>query len=394
MKGRYRRKYSRFPRTKLLGKATMKDLQGIFPIALLVGLALWAFSSCSQNEPQQSSIKSATSTARSARTATARKKVLIRTPTPSGGASANMRGRLRVVRERVNVREGPGTEFSIIGTVAQGDRFTIMGKNRAGDWYKLCCLATEQGWIYGPLVEVENGHPVTVAEDAPLAPTPSGPYLTVTKSMNIRDGPGTNYPVVGGASPGQHFPLTGRNAAGDWWQINYNGSQAWAFGQLVSATGVDEVKVAASIPTPPPAPQAPTESPGGVIPGTPGIITRVIDGDTIDVTFNDGTTERIRFFDVNTPETRGGVECFGPQASQFTESFHGQRVGVESRGRDRYNRLLAYIWLPDGRLLNEELTRGGYARYRDYGNPGKYAARVRAAAQQAQRSGAGLWSHC
>ncbi len=102
----------------------------------------------------------------------------------------------------------------------------------------------------------------------PLPPaataTPESPMVTIGNVlMNVRGGPGTNYNVIGTASPGQEFRITGKNPGlGDWWQIDYGGRTGWVFGQLVTATNAETVQVALAIPAPPP----PTATP---VPPTP-----------------------------------------------------------------------------------------------------------------------------
>ena len=131
-----------------------------------------------------------------------------------------------------------------------------------------------------------------------------------------------------------------------------------------------------------------------------GVVVRVADGDTLTVQFDDGEKETIRFLDVDTPETVHPTvpeECYGAQASDFTKTLMGQRVRIEEEGRDRYGRLLAYVWTTadeGGQLWNVRLLEEGMAVYNDYGNPGQYADTTRAAAEQAMLAGVGLWSAC
>ena len=131
-----------------------------------------------------------------------------------------------------------------------------------------------------------------------------------------------------------------------------------------------------------------------------GVVVRVADGDTLTVQFDDGEKETIRFLDVDTPETVHPTlpeECYGAQASDFTKTLMGQRVGIEEEGRDRYGRMLAYVWTSadeGGQLWNVRLLEEGLAVYNDYGNPGQYADTTRAAAEQAMLAGDGLWSAC
>ncbi len=131
-----------------------------------------------------------------------------------------------------------------------------------------------------------------------------------------------------------------------------------------------------------------------------GVVVRVADGDTLTVQFDDGEEETIRFLDVDTPETVHPTvpeECYGAQASDFTKTLMGQRVRIEEEGRDRYGRLLAYVWVgadEGGQLWNVRLLEKGLAVYNDYGNPGQYADTSRAAAERALLAGVGLWSAC
>ena len=88
---------------------------------------------------------------------------------------------------------------------------------------------------------------------------PELPMVTIGNTqMNVRGGPGTNYHVIGTASPGQRFAITGKNPGlGDWWQINFGGETGWIYGPLVTATNSNSVQVALVIPAPPPSTATP-----------------------------------------------------------------------------------------------------------------------------------------
>ena len=76
--------------------------------------------------------------------------------------------------DQVNVRTGPGTAFSIIGTVEQGDRFDIGGRNVDGDWLEFCCVNGQRGWIYAQLLIVsQETTSIPLAQNIPPAPTPA-----------------------------------------------------------------------------------------------------------------------------------------------------------------------------------------------------------------------------
>lgn len=107
-----------------------------------------------------------------------------------------------------------------------------------------------------------SGSTDTTTTDSAAAPTVAptntpeqSAQATMTQQVNVRGGPSTNYAVIGLANPGQVFDITGKNPAGDWWQINYNGQQGWVLGQLVTAANTAAVAVAQNIPVEPtPAP--------------------------------------------------------------------------------------------------------------------------------------------
>lgn len=135
----------------------------------------------------------------------------------------------------------------------------------------------------------------------------------------------------------------------------------------------------------------------GMLPvaGKPVAVARVVDGDTL--LLKDG--HRIRLLGVNTPETRHPdreAEPLGPEASAFTESLiEGGSVILEyDRERlDNYRRVLAYVYLPDGRMLNRELIQHGMS-------PAIVTFPIRSdrrrvfleAEREAQRNAVGIWS--
>lgn len=124
------------------------------------------------------------------------------------------------------------------------------------------------------------------------------------------------------------------------------------------------------------------------------------DGDTITVDMN-GKTERIRMIGVDTPETqdpRKPVQCFGKAASAFTKQLIGTNpVRLEadnlSDNRDRYNRLLRHVYLPDGRLVQAEIIKAGYGfAYTSF--PFTKSNEFKVYENEARQQSKGLWSSC
>lgn len=128
-------------------------------------------------------------------------------------------------------------------------------------------------------------------------------------------------------------------------------------------------------------------------------VIKVVDGDTISVSI-DGTKQTVRLIGVDTPETvdpRKSVQCFGREASAKTkELVMGKNVRLEAdptqSNLDKYKRLLRYVYLEDGTLLNKLLIEQGYAHEYTYDNPYQFQLEFRAAEQQARKSQLGLWS--
>lgn len=129
---------------------------------------------------------------------------------------------------------------------------------------------------------------------------------------------------------------------------------------------------------------------------TNATVTNVVDGDTIDVQF-EGSEERIRLILVDTPETKHpqkGVQPFGPEASEFTTSrLSGKDVTLELgiEERDRYGRLLAYVFL-NGENFNERLLSEGLGRVAVYPPNTEYLDEFRSAEAEAKAAGKGIWS--
>jgi len=90
------------------------------------------------------------------------------------------------------------------------------------------------------------------ATEAPTAESNTVVRLTATQTVNVRRGPGTNYPVIGRLSAGQAFPVTGKNARGDWYQFDLDGKPAWVIANLVNiSSDPATIQVAQNIPAVP-----------------------------------------------------------------------------------------------------------------------------------------------
>ncbi len=127
------------------------------------------------------------------------------------------------------------------------------------------------------------------------------------------------------------------------------------------------------------------------------VVTRVIDGDTIEVTL-EGKPYKVRLIGVDTPETVAPgrpVERFGREASQFTRLKLEKKtvyLAFDWELHDRYGRLLAYVYLPDRTCFNAELIRLGYGHaYTKY--PFQFLEEFRKLEAEARQTKKGLWGN-
>jgi micrococcal nuclease len=128
-------------------------------------------------------------------------------------------------------------------------------------------------------------------------------------------------------------------------------------------------------------------------------VLRVVDGDTLHVR-RGGRDVTVRLIGIDTPEVDwygGEAECFGARAGRFAmRLLDGRRVRLElDRERlDPFGRTLAYLYLPDDRMVNVVLVRRGFARVTIFPPNDRYEDRLRLAEAAARADGAGLWSAC
>lgn len=129
-------------------------------------------------------------------------------------------------------------------------------------------------------------------------------------------------------------------------------------------------------------------------------VLRVVDGDTIHINYN-GKDEKIRFIGLDTPETkdpRKPIQCFGREATakmiEFAENKNVRLEFDKTQGeRDKYGRLLAFVYGEDNKNLAYEMIRQGYGNEYTYNsNPYKYQNEFKEAARKAREENKGLWA--
>ena len=129
-------------------------------------------------------------------------------------------------------------------------------------------------------------------------------------------------------------------------------------------------------------------------------VSRVIDGDTVAVVLN-GKRKKVRIIGIDTPETvdtRKSIQCFGKKASAIAkQKLTGETVLLEidpTQGeKDKYGRLLRYIWTNNGKIdFGKFMITAGYAYEYTYKLPYKYQQEYKQAEKEARETKKGLWA--
>ena len=145
------------------------------------------------------------------------------------------------------------------------------------------------------------------------------------------------------------------------------------------------------------APTAPVEEEDADQDSYDATVTRVVDGDTVEISPAVGGITDLRFIGVDTPETKEpgcAPQPYGQEASAFTQAqLGGEQVGLEFdvEKTDRYGRLLAYVYPQDGEMFNETLLEEGYAQVATFPPNVRYADHFLEAQHAARETGRGLW---
>jgi N-acetylmuramoyl-L-alanine amidase/uncharacterized protein YraI len=144
--------------------------------------------------------------------------------TPQITPMADVRGVVKV-NSSLNVRNGPGEQYKIIGKLQNGDVVTINGKS--GNWYRIK-YNNGVAYVSGQYLVVSG----TSSTPAP-APTPSAQTGTVkvNTTLNVRSGAGTQYKVVGSLKNGTKVEVLDKS--GSWYKIKYGSITGYVSGQYL-----------------------------------------------------------------------------------------------------------------------------------------------------------------
>ncbi len=141
------------------------------------------------------------------------------------------------------------------------------------------------------------------------------------------------------------------------------------------------------------------------------VVLNVVDGDTLKVE-HQGRIENLRLIGIDTPESRANKKAqkdaarkqedlkkmilLGREATRYVKNLVKPgdpiRVEFDRQIRDKYGRLLGYVYLTDGKMLNEEIVKAGYASLLTYPPNVKYEYKFLRAYREARENNRGLWS--
>ncbi len=157
-----------------------------------------------------------------------------------------------VVAEQANLRNGPGTNYDSVGTLATGVSVQVLARH--GDWYHAQQSDGRLVWVAADLLDL-NPTAASLLPEALSIPAPPPPRVALVRQdrLNLRDGPGTNYIGMAQIDAGAQLDLLARH--NDWFLVQAIGETVgWVRADLLEiAPGVVErVEVVASPPDPNP----------------------------------------------------------------------------------------------------------------------------------------------
>lgn len=127
-------------------------------------------------------------------------------------------------------------------------------------------------------------------------------------------------------------------------------------------------------------------------------VVSVTDGDTFEINYN-GTKTKVRLIGIDTPESvhpnSKKNNKYGEEASKYTKSLLERKtvkLEFDVSPQDKYGRLLAYVYLEDGEMLNEKLLKEGYAQVATYPPNVKYVENFKELQKEARENKVGFWS--
>ncbi len=131
----------------------------------------------------------------------------------------------------VNVRSGPGTGYSVVGTVTNGNTLPVVGVS--GSWYKVTYNGSS-AYISGSYLSLSGGSGSSTSSPspAPAGGTASGTGTINGNYVRMRSGPGTGYSILGTYNKGSVMTVTG--TSGDWYAVTSGSLKGYVYKQYLT----------------------------------------------------------------------------------------------------------------------------------------------------------------
>jgi uncharacterized protein YraI len=147
-------------------------------------------------------------------------------------------GTVEVTASALNLRSGPGTNYSVVTTASRGQRYESVSSS--GSWTQLRASGRTV-WGYNPYLKTvasssgSTGSGATSSGSTSSGSSSSGEtYVVTAGALNVRSGPGTGYRRIGGLSSGDRVTVTG--SQGEWKRIRLSNGEGWVHGDYLSRT--------------------------------------------------------------------------------------------------------------------------------------------------------------
>jgi N-acetylmuramoyl-L-alanine amidase len=154
--------------------------------------------------------------------------------TPAGGS-------FTVNASALNVRTGPGTTYSVIGSVKNGQTLQIIGEMNG--WFKIA-YNNGEGYVSKQYVTASTSVATPTPAPAPAVVQTGGKYVVDASSLRVRTGPSTSHPVIGGVVKGHVLQVTAIESG--WYKIIHNGQTGYVSGDYVTFIKGDGTESAAA----------------------------------------------------------------------------------------------------------------------------------------------------
>jgi len=160
-------------------------------------------------------------------------------PSTNPPAEQTKSGKVNTPGSTLNVRSGPGTSYSVIGSLKHNDKITITGESSG--WYKLT-YSGKTGYASAAFIILDGA-----VSQTPAAPQTKTVYVnTPGSALNVRAGAGTSFAVIGSLKHGEKITVT--DQSGDWYKLTYSGKTGYISKSFTKSSNPIQTPAAPSAP--------------------------------------------------------------------------------------------------------------------------------------------------